>query len=1073
MPPKRRPAGDAAAAPTKAPGSAAPAQRARQPASPAQPAKVTTASSTITAAAKARVVAPPASSRKRARTSSALPATAKPPAPTAPPAKAPRVTAQPRATAAAAHAKTRIPSEARAPEAPAPDTAPVPEAAAEAVGPRSLLRRLLPPTSSQLRGVHKVGRAGVAAPWNTCDAVVFSTYLAAIETHFTRHCCLQLSQLTTATSPAFLRAAALGEAALASPAAPHPTSGSGTTRSSDGVTSGLSAASVEALLDRQEQAYRTVRATIAASCTLGHRSCQVLWGPRGGGKHRLLRLLAQEVRRTPGTFVMELHGRLLKDDAAALGVIAEQLLDFLMSPQSAALRAGHYLLRTGSFGFGQLFHYEQRMADALSSSTAAASAAAVVGDRGGGVVAAEDRESGRRGGRPQAARARVASELSTDSGETADDDDDDDAETRVGPGVLVTSTTTYLTGGAASALPHLQRALLLLKSQGCSMVVCIRDIDVFGVRCDQLLYVLSGLMHDSETTTTTTSAAAERSRGGAGSGGLSFVLASAAPDIRQLEKRLSSRLTCETRYVPLLPWSLRNLLAATLHTTAEDAFLQVRLREVGRQRAELVAALRERATQLRRAAESTAGRVKDRERAQAELKTTMAGLEGRLHASDAALRDLRAQRRHLQGMLDIAETAGGSVGGSGSLASASGVQGAARAAGLGLPPTLGNFIPSGWRPTGLPPTPIPSSTAAHKAAPATLFTTARTWTVAALLEHASLALEVQGVMAEELLRQLQATETPRRTAPAAAEEDAALGAANPVAFVPTVTELSTELELNSSPASTVLTVLASLLCKAAGGAVDLLGESGRRVLLTWLRARLQHEPIPPPRPAAADAHCAATAHEDARAAGVPARVLHGWRATAQALAQLPRRAATAAAAVVVPNTNAPTTAAAAASLQPLFDVADATAHEGARARPPVPALSLLPPHLHDLLADGQLVGMGYGSRELLLVLFYMHVHLSSGVRQRTVADLLEDVASSLGTKAAAALDREAFRHAIRQLCRWRLLRVAEPHSQLLEVCGSTAPLREFLATVLSRQPTSSAAELGLDAREMVRLRNLL
>ncbi|TPP53261.1 hypothetical protein CGC21_3190 [Leishmania donovani] len=823
----------------------------------------------------------------------------------------------------------------------------------------SLLRRYLPfpvPASTNSSG------ASDAQEWNISDAVVFSTYLAEVQSHLTRHCCRQLARLTTSTAPAFLHAAALGEAALTASPTPHMLA-----HASSGPDDQGSLSPVEQLVDRQEQAYRTLRATIAASCALGHRSCQVLWGPRGSGKHRILRLLAHDVRRTPNTFVIELQGRLLKDDEAALGVIAQQLLSFLQSPQSAQLRAVHYLLRTGTFGFGQLFHFERHMQDgdmvAAAATAPGLSARAMdgadtlllhtsqhmTGDGGRSgatrrqrpsTVTAPPTKAPHRGARR--ARWRLSRPAPGDradsnadgSAEDAEDDATEDEEAVQGSGVMVTSTTTYLTGGAASALPHLQQALLLLKSLGCSIVVCVRDIDVFGIRCDQLLY---------------------------------------------LEKRLSSRLTCETRYVPLLPWSLRNLLAATLHTMAQDASHQVCMKEVGRQRADLVATLRSGATKLR---QSTEGGGKIQKREQEALKKSMADLEARLHASEATLRELRAQRRHLLSLLDT-ETA---------------------------PTTMALGANSAGSP--------------------------------------ALARGSAGV-------------------------DAACGSGCP-ALAQLVTELSTELELNSSTSSTVLTVLANHLCKAASGAVDLLGGSGRRVLLSWLRARLRQEPIPP---AAASVTSAAQASTTCPA-GVPQMILLRWREAAQSMVtNIPdRRAGLAEEAAMNERFVG-------VDLRPSLALGDRepAATDGANIsrseyhRPPpgLPPLSLLPPNLHDLLADGQLVGMGYGSREVLLVLFYMHIHHTSGVQERTVADLLEDVSSSLGTKAAAALDREAFRHAIRLLCRWRLLRVVEAHSQLLEICGSDARLREFLLTVLSKQPAWCEAELGLDAREIMRFRSLL
>ncbi|GET87783.1 hypothetical protein, conserved [Leishmania tarentolae] len=373
---------------------------------------------------------------------------------------------------------------------------------------------------------------------------------------------------------------------------------------------------------------------------------------------------------------------------------------------------------------------------------------------------------------------------------------------------------------------------------------------------------------------------------------------------------------------------------------------------------------------------------------------------------------------------------------------------------------LGYYSVCGWRSSALPSglqlqqrAPISGISASASS------TTVRTWSVSSLLAHSSLTLEVQCTMCEELLRQLCcATHARQVRGPGGA--DTVCGSSGP-SLVQLVTKLGTELELNSSTSSTVLTVLASHLCKCVSGAVDLLGGSGRHVLLRWLRARLQHEPIPPAATSVTSAAQASTASP----AGAPQVILLRWREAAQSMVLSTsdsRVGVDLHASFALGNSEPAAT-----------DGASISRPEYHRPLPGMPVLSLLPPTLHDLLADGQLVGMGYGSREVLLVLFYMHIHHTNGVQERAVADLLEDVSSSLGTKAAAALDRGAFRYAIRLLCRWRLLRVVEAHSQLLEICGSDTRLREFLLAVLSKQAEWCEAELGLDAREIMRFRSLL
>jgi hypothetical protein len=1009
-----------------------------------------------------------------------------------PPAKLKRSTKGVAATAAAVEpaAKPSAPATTQATEQ-AKDGPRTADATPQPV-PSSLLRRYLPlPSSSS------------DPAWNTSDAAVFATFLAQVQVCFVRSCCQLLAKLTTATSTAFLHAAALGEAALASPV-----NGEGNDSTANPLRS-TPLGDADQLVDRQEQAYRTLRATIAASCTLGHRSCQVLWGPRGSGKHRILRLLAQEVRRTPNTFVMELHGRLLRDDEAALGVIAQQLFTFLQSPQSRQLRERHYLLRTGSFGFGQLFHFERRMqkAAAAAASTGDGDAsephrrvAAAAGVREGNSVGAVQRRApGKAGARRRGTQTSTHSGGSSSSAdvESAEEEEEVVSSDEDGAGggaeMMITSTTTYLTGGAASALPHLQRALLLLKSLGCSVVVCIRDIDIFGIRCDQLLYVLSGLMHDSEGSSS--------SNGGTG-GGLSLVLASAAPDIRQLEKRLSSRLTCETRYVPLLPWSLTGLLAATLHVAAQSASFQLEQRELTTERVELLSALRDGATELRCLRENLPRRgaaKKAGEAAMQNVQDSMARLEGRLHTVEASLRDVRAQRRHFLGFLDV----DGAVLSSGRASQLTSMSSSSRwppADGSGAAASaLGHADVSGWRSVETQ-HPSPTTASSTPASTSVGFVTPRSWTVAGLHSKPGLTLEVLCVLCEELLRQLRMAAASARTTTGTPSFQARGSA--PPSLVQRAVSLSVGVDLESGTSATVLTALTNILCKAASGEVDLVGSGGRRLLLRWLRARLQHEVIPPPP--TDDQMAVGMAHVTGSAScppGLPAKIATCWKESAQALALPLPVVSTTTTAAIMHNAGNGLSSSNTAVLKPHCSVAspvsasaDGTGGESlpksffaataaaasemfAFHRSPsalmLPPLSLLPPHLFDLFAEGQLVGMGYGSKEMMLVLLYMHLHHTTGVRQRTVADLLEDVSSSLGTRAAAALDRAAFRVAIRLLCRWRLLTVVEQHSQTVQLCGSDARLRDFLATVLSKQPVWCEAELGLDAREMMRFRSLL
>ncbi|KAH9589003.1 hypothetical protein LSM04_000009 [Trypanosoma melophagium] len=322
-----------------------------------------------------------------------------------------------------------------------------------------------------------------------------------------------------------------------------------------------------------ESAYRSVRSAIAASCALGHRSCHALWGPRGCGEHRILRLVAQECMQREQTFVLYLDGDTLNSDEDALRCTAQQLLQFLKSPQSAKLRAADWSLRTGTFDFGSLFGFhkllqseEEENGDNASSGTESdhyeVTGRHKTGNNRLKRTRMENQESikkeslkrsrgstlasSRTSAAPTTVVAAVAATSSTAAAGSESEDECTDEED-MDP-LLVTSTTAYAGGGASSALPALQRSLLLMKSYGTNLVVCIRRVERFGIWCDQMLYVLSGLMHESD---------------GHG-GGMSLVMTSSTPDIRQLEKRLSSRLTCETRCIPLLPWSASRVARACL-----------------------------------------------------------------------------------------------------------------------------------------------------------------------------------------------------------------------------------------------------------------------------------------------------------------------------------------------------------------------------------------------------------------------------------------------------------------------------------------------------------------------------
>jgi hypothetical protein len=101
------------------------------------------------------------------------------------------------------------------------------------------------------------------------------------------------------------------------------------------------------------------------------------------------------------------------------------------------------------------------------------------------------------------------------------------------------------------SLPHqalavLQATLVAMNRGGVSMAVLVDRASRFATWCDRLMYILSGLMHEVD----------ERV------GGMSLVLTSLCADMRGIEKRLSSRLTCEMCFLPPLQPLLPDVVAA-------------------------------------------------------------------------------------------------------------------------------------------------------------------------------------------------------------------------------------------------------------------------------------------------------------------------------------------------------------------------------------------------------------------------------------------------------------------------------------------------------------------------------
>ncbi|RNF11673.1 hypothetical protein TraAM80_00756 [Trypanosoma rangeli] len=706
--------------------------------------------------------------------------------------------------------------------------------------------------------------------------------LANLQYRLSLHCCRVLAQLTAHTGKSFLTLAKRGRS-------PPRSEAEGEHAEDAGKCDEFS---------MHEEAYRSVLSAIAASCTLGHRSCHALWGPRGCGKHRILRLVAKEFRQRERTLVFYLDGDTLNGDEDGLRSIADQLLDFLKRPQSAQLRAADWSLRTGSFDFGSLFGFSKLLQQDLAESEVQES-----DDDSSNLLARKraaanrQKKSGKENDK-KATRKRARPQSPVDSESEGGKMDGEEGL------LLMTSTMALATGGVSSALPALQRALLLMKSYGTNLVICIRRVERFGIWCDQLLYVLSGLMHESD------------GRGG----GMSLVMTSSTPDIRQLEKRLSSRLTCETRCIPLLPWTASRVARACLVEVRES--LQHRI-------------------ERRVALTKNKGRNKKSSASEVPLGTEMDSLVP----------------PHTGWSFDV-------------------LSGAQEVVNQQVNTTL----------------------CASTASPS----------------HLTQLLE------ETMLGMLTAVLTEMDDV-SRAEHESVEGAV----FVRRVARVSKDLRSIAATAGRVVASVSSVFGEVCSGRLVFLNEKSRRGMLLWLKSRLKES--------GSDKSLRETF------ATAPEAVRTLWLSTSS---EKPARNARKAAAAMA------TTAASPSPLcrQPLlFD---------------------------DLLTDCRLVELGYCSREAFFVLLYVYLRHEAGVA-RTVVDLLEDVSSSMGTQAAAALDRAAFHAAIAALSRWRVLSVAgRSGTGVVSLRGSSARLREFLQSVL-RQANYCGSVLGLEAKELTRLRSLV
>lgn len=759
------------------------------------------------------------------------------------------------------------------------------------------------PVASQRSATELTQRLAPQQHWFPPEAL--ARFLADAEFGLWRMCCRLLPHLTlsTSNSAAFLCPLERSSAATTAPA-------------SDEMMPDMSTP----FLKVHDEAYRAIRSTIAASCALGNRSCQAIWGPRGCGKHRIMRLIARDCERMPNAFVIQLDGGLLRGDEAAIRVIARQMLAFLQSPQSLALREADWSMRTGTFDFGRLFHFDQEMEKA-------AAPRAVRAGGGPSIQPPRSRARGRQAGADHRKRRRSASLASTSSS--------DDGSVAGEEKTFITATTSHLPGGAASSLSPLQQALLRMTHCHVSLIVCIRRADLFALWCDQLLYVLSGLMHDSD---------------GHG-GGMSLVLSSAAADLRQVEKRLSSRLTGMTRFIPLLPWTPQGILRTMLSIVADYCSVQLEELDLQDMKKEVTAtASLPPSTPRSKAVEKAETLLADFERRQAALNT----------------------RRHALTPL--------------------------------LPPELCRVRPRSPPPT---PTTIPAQDTTQPIS---------------LHAHPSLLLDAWRHLAETIISSVDADCTGCKNGADTHEDSRTITGTTIVTYLRGITH---DMEKTAASPGVVVTAVASALARASSGILPALETSAQSSVLQWLQGRVAQEAAWSWRgPEEAVVACPAALRKD-----TPLPLVQRWCSEKVSLGHSPKVQRT--------SLGAP-----------------------------------LPPDLFDLLGDSKLVPLGYTARESFVTLFHVLLHHDAGRRSRAVSDLLEDISSSLGTKAAAALDTDAYRAAIHQLCRWRVLSLQED-TQVVWLCGSASRLREFIGAVLEQREAWCEELLGLDAKDYMRIRSLI
>lgn len=311
---------------------------------------------------------------------------------------------------------------------------------------------------------------------------------------------------------------------------------------------------------------RQVHRSVSAAFRVGHRTCVALWGPQGNGKRALLTAVAESLRNESMQLVMELDGDTVSSDEDGVRSIVWELQRFLQRSTSAPLRNRNAAFRDRSFPLAVLFRMEGSADTSASIPTTTTTTTPQVNITSSSTTARSTATGIHAKQRWSDSSAVTESVVAPRPFSAADED-----------------STTHAWGSsslppllrppaqATGMLSQLQDCLQTVSREGVHLAVCVHNISRFGLWCDRLMYVLSGLMHEVE----------ERR------GGMAIVVTTTTPDLRSTEKRLSSRLTSEMVFVPastmgLTDWIQKGVQETTSALSESVSSLEAQLRKVRR-----------------------------------------------------------------------------------------------------------------------------------------------------------------------------------------------------------------------------------------------------------------------------------------------------------------------------------------------------------------------------------------------------------------------------------------------------------------------------------------------------------